>query len=42
MNQRTAGDDRDVIALSVKCNKFVDHVPTDGAARFVCAVVPYF
>jgi hypothetical protein len=38
-DQRTAADDRDVIALSVKCNKFVDHVLTDGAARFV---VPWF
>jgi hypothetical protein len=43
MDPRIAGgDDRDVVALSVKCNEFVDPVPTDLAARFVYAAAPCF
>lgn len=42
MDPRTASDDRNVITLSVECNKFVDHVPAGSAVRFLHAAVPRF
>jgi hypothetical protein len=39
---RAAGDNRDVIALSVKCNNFVNHAPTDRGAPLVYLVILCF